>query len=160
MPEFEVFAVFALVRDANPAQKFGTCFPDTRELAPANGLMTLETGITTFDALVGGLGGSPNAAGAGGNVVTEDVVHMLTQKGIETGVDLRPLLDTSDLLERLVGHPLPRESTARCSPTRAQPRQEESGHAIRARTDRPPGATLRGCGLRLVLPRPGGGDRG
>ena len=122
--------------------------------------MALETGTTTFEALVGGLGGSPNATGVEGNVATEDVVRILTQKGIENGVDLGPLLNTSDLLERLVGHPLPRESTARCSPTRAQPRQvQESGHLIGARTDWLWGATLQGYGLRLVLPKPEEGGR-
>jgi hypothetical protein len=66
----------------------------------------LETGITTFDASFGGLGGSPNAPGAGGNAATEDLVYMLTEKGIETGVDLESLMDAADLLERLVDHPL------------------------------------------------------
>jgi isopropylmalate/homocitrate/citramalate synthase len=65
-----------------------------------------EAGITTFDASVGGLGGSPNAPWAGGNAATEDLVYMLTEMGIETGVALEPLMDAADLLERLVGHPL------------------------------------------------------
>ena len=55
---------------------------------------------------VGGLGGSPNAPGAGGNAATEDLVYMFTEMGIETGVDLESLLDAADLLERLVDHPL------------------------------------------------------
>jgi hydroxymethylglutaryl-CoA lyase len=55
---------------------------------------------------VGGLGGSPNAPGAGGNAATEDLVYMLTEMGIETGVDLESLMDAADLLERLVDHPL------------------------------------------------------
>jgi hydroxymethylglutaryl-CoA lyase len=75
-------------------------------LASANTVAALEAGITTFDASVGGLGGSPNAPGAGGNAATEDLVHMLTEMGIETGVALEPLMDAADLLERLVGHPL------------------------------------------------------
>ena len=151
--------MFALVRDADPNIKFGIYLPDTRKLALANVLIALKTEITTFDTLVGGLGGSPNALGAGGNVATEDAVHMLTQKGIETGVDLGALLDTSDLLERLVGRPCSHESAARYSLTRAQPWQEESGHSIGARTDRLAGTTLRGYGLRLVLPKPGEGGR-
>jgi hydroxymethylglutaryl-CoA lyase len=66
----------------------------------------LEAGVTTFDASVGGLGGSPNAPGAGGNAATEDLVYMLTEMGIETGVDLERLMDAADLLEHLVDHPL------------------------------------------------------
>ncbi len=51
-------------------------------------MATLEAGITTFDASVGGLGGSPSAPGAEGNAATEDVVYLLTEMRIETGVDL------------------------------------------------------------------------
>jgi hydroxymethylglutaryl-CoA lyase len=80
-------------------------FHDTRGLALANAVAALEAGITTFDASVGGLGGSPNAPGAG-NVATEDLVYMLAEMGIETGVDLKALFDAADLLERLLGRPL------------------------------------------------------
>ncbi len=102
----QVFDVFSEVHEAHPHVSFGAHFHDTRGLASANTLAALEAGITTFDSSVGGLGGSPNAPGAGGNAATEDLVYMLTQMGIETGVDLEPLMDAADLLERLVGHPL------------------------------------------------------
>ncbi len=102
----QVFDVFTLVREAHPDIDFGAHFHDTRGLAAANVLATLGAGITSFDASIGGLGGSPNAPGAGGNVATEDLAYMLAQMGIETGIDLDLLMDASDLLERLVGHPL------------------------------------------------------
>lgn len=102
----QVLEVFSRVLEAHPHVTFGAHFHDTRGLAAANTLAAMEAGITTFDASVGGLGGSPNAPGAGGNAATEDLVYMLTQMGIETGVDLEALMDAADLLERLVGHPL------------------------------------------------------
>lgn len=103
----EVFDVFTMVREAYPGTKFVAHFHDTRGLALANVVAALEAGITTFDSSVGGLGGSPNAPEAGGNVATEDLVYMLTEMGVETGIDLETLLKASELLERLVGHPLP-----------------------------------------------------
>ena len=102
----QVFDVFAAVREAHPGVVFGAHFHDTRGLATANTVAALEAGISTFDSSVGGLGGSPNAPGAGGNAATEDLVYMLAQMGVETGVDLGRLMDAADLLERLVGHPL------------------------------------------------------
>ena len=102
----QVFGIFTAVREAHPHVTFGAHFHDTRGLASANTVAALEAGITTFDSSVGGLGGSPNAPGAGGNAATEDLVYMLTQMGIETGVDLEPLMDAAALLGHLVGHPL------------------------------------------------------
>jgi hydroxymethylglutaryl-CoA lyase len=102
----QVFDVFTAVREAHPDVTFGAHFHDTRGLAAANTMAALEAGITTFDASVGGLGGSPNAPGAGGNAATEDVVYMLAEMGIETGVDFEALMDAAELLERLLGHPL------------------------------------------------------
>lgn len=102
----QVFDVFTAVREAHPGVTFGAHFHDTRGLAAANTVAALEAGISTFDSSVGGLGGSPNAPGAGGNAATEDLVYMLAQMGISTGVDLERLMDAADLLERLVGHPL------------------------------------------------------
>jgi hydroxymethylglutaryl-CoA lyase len=69
-------------------------------------LAALEAGVNEFDGSVGGLGGSPFAPGANGNLATEDLVHMLTDMGIETGVDLAKLLEAARLAEHLVGHPL------------------------------------------------------
>ena len=66
----------------------------------------LELGVDEFDSSVGGLGGSPFAPGAHGNVATEDLVHMLTDMGIRTRVDLGKMLRAAKLAESLVGHPL------------------------------------------------------
>ena len=102
----QVFDVFTMVQDSLPDTKFAAHFHDTRGLALANVVAALEAGITTFDSSIGGLGGSPYAPNAGGNVATEDLVYMLSEMGLETGVDLDLLMDASDLIERLVGHSL------------------------------------------------------
>ncbi len=65
---------------------------DTYGLALANVLVALEHGVVTIDAAVAGLGGCPYAPGAGGNLATEDLVHMLDRMGIATGVDLDALV--------------------------------------------------------------------
>jgi hydroxymethylglutaryl-CoA lyase len=81
-------------------------FHNTRGTALANILRALEYGITEYDASVGGLGGCPYAPGATGNVATEEVVHMLEDMGIETGVDLGALLDAARIAQRVVGRTL------------------------------------------------------
>jgi hydroxymethylglutaryl-CoA lyase len=73
---------------------------DTMGLGLANALAGLEAGITRFDAALGGLGGCPFAPGASGNIATEDLVFMLEQMGLSTGIDLSRLLAASALLSR------------------------------------------------------------
>lgn len=82
-------------------------FHNTRGTALANILTALEFGITEFDASVGGLGGCPYAPGATGNVAIEEVVHMLHDMGIDTGVDLDALIAAARLAEEIVGRTLP-----------------------------------------------------
>ena len=71
-----------------------TCahFHDTRGLGLANVYAARETGITRFDACLGGIGGCPHAPGASGNVATEDLAYMLASMGIATGQDFDGLL--------------------------------------------------------------------
>ncbi|HXI88332.1 MAG TPA: hydroxymethylglutaryl-CoA lyase [Parvularculaceae bacterium] len=70
-------------------------FHDTYGQALANIYACLEEGVRTFDSSVSGLGGCPYAAGASGNVASEDVVYMLERSGFATGVDLDKLIETS-----------------------------------------------------------------
>jgi hydroxymethylglutaryl-CoA lyase len=67
----------------------------------------LARGVTHFDASIGGIGGCPYAPGASGNAVTEDLVHMLDDMGIETGIDLDALLECARLAQTIVGRELP-----------------------------------------------------
>lgn len=85
---------------------------ETRGTALVNAWAALEAGVTRFDTSVGGLGGSPFAAGAGGNLATEDLVHLLDDCGVATGVDLERLLAASALVAELVGHPVPSRVSA------------------------------------------------
>jgi hydroxymethylglutaryl-CoA lyase len=95
------------VRDRQPAIPVLLHFHNTRGTALANLLTALELGVTEFDASVGGLGGCPYAPGASGNVATEEVVHMLHDMGVATGIDLDALLAAAALAEELVGRRLP-----------------------------------------------------
>jgi hydroxymethylglutaryl-CoA lyase len=61
--------------------------------------------VTEFDASVGGLGGCPYAPGATGNVATEEVVHMLHDMGIDTGIDLDALVDAGAFISEQLGRP-------------------------------------------------------
>jgi hydroxymethylglutaryl-CoA lyase len=76
-----------------PMERLAGHYHDTYGQALANIYASLELGVRTFDASVAGLGGCPYAAGASGNVATEDVVYMLQGLGIDTGVDLDQLVD-------------------------------------------------------------------
>lgn len=82
-------------------------FHDTYGQALANTLSALQSGITTFDASAGGLGGCPYAKSATGNLATEDLVWMLTGLGIEHGVDLREVVATSVWMAGHLGRPSP-----------------------------------------------------
>jgi hydroxymethylglutaryl-CoA lyase len=82
-------------------------FHDTRGTALANVVAALERGVARFDASVGGLGGCPYAPGASGNAVTEDLVHMLHDMGIGTGIDLEALIGCARLAREIVGRDLP-----------------------------------------------------
>jgi hydroxymethylglutaryl-CoA lyase len=80
---------------------------NTRGLGLANALAALDSGLTTLDASLGGLGGCPFAPGASGNIVTEDLVFMLQAMGLETGIDIQALLQVRDILKAaLPGEPL------------------------------------------------------
>jgi hydroxymethylglutaryl-CoA lyase len=80
---------------------------DTRGTALVNAYAALLAGVTRFDTAVGGLGGSPFAAGAGGNLATEDLVHLCDDLGVRTGFDLEALLAVSSQVAGVVGHPVP-----------------------------------------------------
>jgi hydroxymethylglutaryl-CoA lyase len=85
------------------ADRIGCHFHDTRAMGVANVFAALESGIYRFDGSIAGLGGCPFAPGASGNVASEDVIMMLEQMGVDTGIDLDALLRASDLAEELTG---------------------------------------------------------
>ena len=95
------------VRAALPQVTMNMHFHDTRGTGLANVVAALELGLDYFDASVGGMGGSPYAEGATGNIATEDLVHMLEDMEVHTGVDLDALLDAARLAQRFVSGELP-----------------------------------------------------
>lgn len=85
---------------------------DTRGTALANAFAALLLGVRRFDTAVGGLGGSPFAKGAGGNLATEDLVHLCDGLGVDTGVDLEAMVEIAGTVSELVGRPVPSRVTA------------------------------------------------
>ncbi len=106
--------ITAVVADLPGAshRDLGLHLHDTRGTALANALAAIELGVRRFDTSTGGLGGSPFAPGAGGNLATEDLVLMLDDLGIATGIDLDAILSISRGLPDRVGHPMPSRVTA------------------------------------------------
>lgn len=101
--------IVGAVRNKYPDLELALHLHDTRGMGIANAYAGLEMGVAIYDAAVAGLGGCPFAAhkSAAGNVCTEDLVFMCEEMGIDTGVDLRKLIETAILAEDIVGHPLP-----------------------------------------------------
>ena len=98
--------LFGRLAAAFDAAQLAAHLHDTRALALANAWQALECGIRKFDASAGGLGGCPFAPGAAGNLATEDLVSLLHQAGLETGIDLAALLKVVGRIESLVGRPV------------------------------------------------------
>jgi hydroxymethylglutaryl-CoA lyase len=90
-----------------PNDRLAMHFHDTYGQALSNTQAALRAGVTTFDASTGGLGGCPYAESATGNLATEDLVWMLDGLGIETGVDLARLVETSVWMAAKLGRPSP-----------------------------------------------------
>ena len=86
-----------------PLKKLAGHFHDTYGMAIANIYAALEMGVSVFDASVAGLGGCPYAAGASGNVATEDVVYLLQGLGLDCGVDLDALVRTGAWISEQLG---------------------------------------------------------
>ncbi|UAL31765.1 hydroxymethylglutaryl-CoA lyase [Nocardioides rotundus] len=99
--------VAAFEEAGTPRDRLAMHFHDTYGQALANTYAALESGITTFDASAGGLGGCPYAKSATGNLATEDLVWMLTGLGIEHGLDLDRLVATSSWMAGELGRPSP-----------------------------------------------------
>ena len=90
-----------------PTDRWGMHFHDTRGMALANVMASLDVGLSHFDSSAGGLGGCPFAGpGAAGNVATEDLLYLLDGMGVEHSVDLDKVLEASRLIVDAVGHPL------------------------------------------------------
>jgi hydroxymethylglutaryl-CoA lyase len=102
-----VRALVGEFRSRHPGTALNLHFHNTRGTGLANVLTALELGVADFDASVGGLGGCPYAPGATGNIATEELVHMVEDMGVATGVDLEAMIDAAAEAERIIGRTLP-----------------------------------------------------
>jgi hydroxymethylglutaryl-CoA lyase len=102
----QVRAFFAAARERLPDVELTAHFHNTRGQGLANVYAALEAGVDSFESSFGELGGCPVPAGATGNVATEDVVSMLHEMGIQTGIDLPALLACARAVQYHLGRPL------------------------------------------------------
>ena len=102
-----VGAVVGAVREAAPGLGLGLHFHNTRGIGLANVMAGLDLGIDRYESSFGGIGGCPFAPKATGNVCTEDLVYLLEEMGVDTGIDLRALARIACDVEAAVGHELP-----------------------------------------------------
>jgi hydroxymethylglutaryl-CoA lyase len=101
-----VMNLIGAVRAALPATPLGAHFHNTRGTGIASAWAAVTAGVRQLDASIGGLGGCPFAPGATGNIATEELVYLLAESGIGTGVDLDRCLEAARLAQELVGHAL------------------------------------------------------
>ena len=100
--------LLAAVASEVPLERIALHLHDTYGRALCNAWAGYEAGVRAFDSSLAGLGGCPYAAGASGNVATEDLVDLFEREGIDTGIDLNALVEASAWLEReVLARPLP-----------------------------------------------------
>jgi hydroxymethylglutaryl-CoA lyase len=99
--------IAAFVEAGVPTDKLALHFHDTYGQALTNVHAGLQSGVTTYDASAGGLGGCPYAKSATGNLATEDLIWFLTGLGIEHGLDLEAYVETSHWMAEQLGRPSP-----------------------------------------------------
>jgi hydroxymethylglutaryl-CoA lyase len=97
---------FAAARERLPETELTAHFHNTRGQGLANVLAALEEGVESFESSFGELGGCPVPPGSTGNVSSEDVVSMLHEMGVETGIDLPRLIEASRAAQEILGRPL------------------------------------------------------
>ena len=102
----QVRALCAAILAAHPGMDLTLHFHNTRGQGLANVLGALDEGCDSFESSFGELGGCPVPAGATGNIATEDLVSMLHEMGIETGIDLAALIEASRAAQGVLGRPL------------------------------------------------------
>jgi hydroxymethylglutaryl-CoA lyase len=103
----QVATMMTLLHDTHPDVSFALHLHDTRGLALANAMAGLAVGVTRFESSLGGIGGGPIAPGSMGNAATEDLVNLLHESGVHTGIDLDALVAASRLVQECLGRSLP-----------------------------------------------------
>jgi hydroxymethylglutaryl-CoA lyase len=101
-----VYNVVSHMLNRYPQVTWNLHLHNTRDMALANTLAAMQAGMDRFDGAVAGLGGCPYAPGATGNIATEDLVNMLHEMGIETGIDLDKMIVVAEMHKEFIPHPL------------------------------------------------------
>ncbi len=108
---YSVRSLVRLVTREFPEIRISLHLHDTRGLGLANMFSGYEAGVRVFDVCAGGLGGCPFVKGAAGNVPTEDAVNMFQSMGVDTGIQLKPLIEAVAFLEKNLKRTLPGRMT-------------------------------------------------
>jgi hydroxymethylglutaryl-CoA lyase len=103
----QVTQMLAAVRGRLPDMPLRCHFHNTRNTGLANAYAAALSGVSALDASIGGIGGCPFAPAATGNIPTDDLVYMLSRSGINTGVDLAAVIETSEWLAGVLGRSVP-----------------------------------------------------
>ncbi len=101
----QVWDIATKALKAYPDVSWWLHFHNTRGMAAANIIAAMDAGISQFDTSFAGLGGCPFVPGAAGNVATEDVVHMCSEMGVETGIDIDRCIAIAKRVRQLIDHP-------------------------------------------------------
>lgn len=116
----QVLALIKTVSREVELKRTALHFHDTMGTALANVVAGLESGVTTFDASIGGMGGCPYAPGAAGNLASEDLVYLLHESGVRTGVNLDKLVECGSLAQEILAKKLPGRYLQACLSARAK----------------------------------------
>jgi hydroxymethylglutaryl-CoA lyase len=103
----QITAVIGAVRDAIGDVPIRCHLHNTRNTGLANAMAAIDAGVETLDASIGGIGGCPFAPNATGNIPTDDLLYMLERSGIDTGISLAKIVETSEWLAAELGRELP-----------------------------------------------------
>ena len=103
----QITETFSLIKQMAPSIPLRTHLHNTRNTGLANAAAAVEAGVSIIDSSTGGIGGCPFAPKATGNIPTDDLLYMLDRSGIETGVDLRKVVETTEWLEEQLGRAVP-----------------------------------------------------
>lgn len=103
----QVTEMVGAIRERVAAVPIRCHFHNTRNTGLANAQAALEAGVASLDASIGGIGGCPFAPAATGNIPTDDLLYMLERSGVETGVSLEHVVETSKWLQQQLGRSTP-----------------------------------------------------
>ncbi len=103
----QVTEMVGAIRERIGATPIRCHFHNTRNTGLANAQAAVDAGVDSLDASIGGIGGCPFAPAATGNIPTDDLVYLLNRSGVDTGVDLPGIIETSDWLQQQLGKGVP-----------------------------------------------------